>query len=126
MRRAIIVLAAVLALAWPAQAQPPAYRFLHSDDPVADANAYLLTLLAADPQVRAALAAEPDLQALRTRLGDSRAAAISALAASMILPSSLAAMPRSASTAPSRAIGSRARASATSSSGRHAAASVEV
>ena len=38
-------------------------------------------------------------------------AAISAFASSMILPSSLGSMPRSASTAPSRAIGSRARAS---------------
>jgi DUF218 domain len=78
MRAAIVAILAVLALAAPAQAQSPNYRFLHSDDPVADANAYLLTLLAADPQARAALAAEPDLPALRVRLGDARAAMLKA------------------------------------------------
>src|SRR5579859_1422433 len=78
MRAAVVAILAVLALAAPAapaRAQSPAYRFAHSDDPVADANAYLLTLLAADPQARGALAADPDLQAIRARLGDSRAAA---------------------------------------------------
>jgi len=78
MRAAVVAILAVLALAAPAapaRAQSPAYRFAHSDDPVADANAYLLTLLVADPQARGALAADPDLQAIRARLGDSRAAA---------------------------------------------------
>ncbi|THD60693.1 YdcF family protein [Phenylobacterium sp.] len=78
MRAAVVAILALMALAAPAQAQSPAYRFLHSDDPVADANAYLLTLLAADPQARAALAADPDLAALHARLTEARAAAIKA------------------------------------------------
>jgi len=78
MRAAVIAILAVLAFTTPAQAQSPAYRFLHSDDPVADANAYLLTLLAADPQARSALAADPDLQALRVRLTDTRPGLIKA------------------------------------------------
>jgi hypothetical protein len=76
MRAAVIAFLAVVALAAPAQAQSPTYRFVHSDDPVADANAYLLTLLAADPQARAALAAAPDLQALHARLTDARTATL--------------------------------------------------
>jgi hypothetical protein len=75
MRAAVLAILAVVALSAPAQAQSPTYRFLRSDDPVADANAYLLTLLAADPQSRTALAADPDLQAIHARLADTRAAA---------------------------------------------------
>jgi hypothetical protein len=78
MRATVIATLAVLALAATAQAQSPTYRFVRSDDPVADANAYLLTLLAADPQARAALGADPGLQALQARLADSRAAALKA------------------------------------------------
>lgn len=52
-----------------ALAQSSAYRFTHSDDPVLDANAYLLTLLAADPQAREALAHDPAVVAVAARLG---------------------------------------------------------
>ena len=77
MRTVVVAILAVLALfAPPAWAQSPTYRFVRSDNPVADANAYLLTLLAADPQARAALAAAPELQALRMRLAASRAAVV--------------------------------------------------
>ncbi|MBS0362664.1 MAG: YdcF family protein [Proteobacteria bacterium] len=68
-----IVLALALCLGGPALAQSPTYRFAHSDDPVADADAYLLTLLAADPQARAAVRADPGLQALGRRLDTTRA-----------------------------------------------------
>lgn len=75
MRAAVVAILAALAFGVAdARAQSPAYRFVHSDNPVADANAYLLTLLDVDPKARAALAAEPDLQAIRTRLGETRAA----------------------------------------------------
>ncbi|HEX3366622.1 YdcF family protein [Phenylobacterium sp.] len=86
MRAAVVAILAVFVLAAPAEAQSPAYRFLHSDDPVADANAYLLTLLAADPQARSALAADPDLQALHARLSDTRAVAIKACRAQPACP----------------------------------------
>ena len=71
MRKAIMF-AMMLALASPAAAQSPAYRFRHGDNPVADADAYLLTLVAADPRMRAAVAADPDLKALGQRLTASR------------------------------------------------------
>jgi hypothetical protein len=78
MRWTVLAVAMGLALSGPALAQSPAYRFLHSDDPVADANAYLLTLLAADPQARSALAADPDMLAIHARLADTRTAVIKA------------------------------------------------
>jgi hypothetical protein len=71
----------VLALSLTASAawgQSASYRFTHSDDPVADRNAYLLTLLEADPAVRRALAAEPALQALGHRLSETRVAVMAA------------------------------------------------
>ena len=57
-----------------AEAQSPAYRFVRSDDPVLDANAYLLTLIAADPAARAAVAADPGVQSVARRLAETRAA----------------------------------------------------
>ena len=77
MRKAIMF-AMMLALASPAAAQSPAYRFRHGDNPVADADAYLLTLVAADPRMRAAVAADPDLKALGQRLTASRDAVLKA------------------------------------------------
>lgn len=80
-----------LAIAPPAVAQPgpgpsPAYRFKHSDDPVMDAGAYLLTLLSADPQARAAVAADPDLAAIAARLKATREALIPACRTSSACP----------------------------------------
>ncbi|MGZ3402439.1 MAG: YdcF family protein [Phenylobacterium sp.] len=75
MRKVIIgVAAALLLAALPARAQSPSYRFVHSDDPVLDANAYLLTLIAADPPARAALAADPAMVAIGQRLAATRTA----------------------------------------------------
>jgi hypothetical protein len=62
-------------MAW---AQAPGYRFAHSDDPVADHNAYLLTLLASDPAARRAVAAEPALQQLWARLAGTRGEVLAA------------------------------------------------
>ena len=84
--RILVVLAMALALSGAAFAQSPAYRFVHSDNPVADADAYLLTLLAADPQSRAALAADPDLAALGARLAASRDAVAKACRAQPSCP----------------------------------------
>ncbi len=81
-----ILFVLALSLASPAAAQSPAYRFAHSDDPVADADAYLLTLLAADPQARRAVAADPDLKALGQRLADTRAALTKSCRASPTCP----------------------------------------
>ncbi|MBS0333315.1 MAG: YdcF family protein [Proteobacteria bacterium] len=67
-----IVLALALIVAGPALAQSPGYRFAHTDNPVADADAYLLTLLAADPRARTAVAADPALSALGRRLAATR------------------------------------------------------
>ena len=66
--------ATALILVAPAQAQSTSYRALHSDDPVADANAYLLTLIAADPAARAAVNGDPAIQGIGRRLADTRTA----------------------------------------------------
>jgi hypothetical protein len=78
MRGWIVGLVAAVSLAagfaGPALAQSPAYRFVHSDDPVLDANAYLISLIAADPAARAAVAADPGVQGVGRRLAETRAA----------------------------------------------------
>ena len=73
MRKAMLLVLA-LCLSGPVRAQTPTYQFIHSDNPLADANAYMLTLLAADPHGPAALVADPDLKALSQRLSASREA----------------------------------------------------
>ncbi len=62
-----------LVLTATALAQNPSYRFLRSDDPVADADAYLLTLLSRVPEAREALKNVRELQAIGQRLATSRA-----------------------------------------------------
>lgn len=76
MRRVLAAIVAVAALAagGAAQAQSAAYRFQHSDDPVRDRGAYLLTLIEADPAAQKALAASAPLQAIGQRLTAERAA----------------------------------------------------
>jgi hypothetical protein len=75
MRGMIVGLAAVwLLAAAPALAQSPSYQFVHSDDPVLDANAYLLTLIAANPAARASVAADPTIVTVGQRLTATRAA----------------------------------------------------
>jgi hypothetical protein len=53
-------------------AQSPTYRFLSSDDTLQDRNAYLLTLIAADPAARNALKADSDFQAIAARVAKTR------------------------------------------------------
>ena len=61
-----------LAIAAPALAQSPTYRFVHSDDPVLDANAYLLTLIAADPAAPKVLRENPAIGLIGDRLAETR------------------------------------------------------
>jgi hypothetical protein len=88
MRWIVVLVLAAIGLATPpaAQAQSAAYRFQHSDDPVLDADAYLLTLLGADPQAKTALAADPDIAALARRLAATRTAVIAACRTSATCP----------------------------------------
>ncbi len=72
-RTAIAVLVMICCMASSARTQSPSYHFIHSDDPVLDANAYLLTLLSADPDARRATASDAKLTALRERLSQTRA-----------------------------------------------------
>ncbi|THD61545.1 YdcF family protein [Phenylobacterium sp.] len=85
---ASVALGAAVSLAAPpaALAQSPGYRFQHSDDPVLDADAYLLTLIGADQQAKAAVAADPNLAALAQRLAATRAAVLSACRTSAACP----------------------------------------
>ena len=72
MRRLGLGLAVSLAIAGSGWAQSASYRFAHSDDPVADRNAYLLTLLETDPAASRALAGDPNLKGLGARLAETR------------------------------------------------------
>ena len=73
MRGMIVGLAAALSLVAPcAFAQSPPYRFVRSDDPVLDANAYLLTLIAADPAARKAVTENPAVAFVGLRLAETR------------------------------------------------------
>lgn len=78
--RAVVLIVAALALvvAAPAAAQSPAYRFVHGDYPTQDRDAYLLTLIAAEPAAAKAVANDPDLEAIAGRLGETRAAVLAA------------------------------------------------
>ena len=73
MRGWILGLAAALTLAAPAWAQSPTYHFIHSDDPVLDANAYLLTLIAADPAALKVMRENPAIGLIGDRLAQTRA-----------------------------------------------------
>jgi hypothetical protein len=75
MRWRVLALAAAALLVCAAQgawAQSAAYRFVRGDDPAADANAYLLTLIEADPEARRAAAADAELAAIGRRLTETR------------------------------------------------------
>ncbi|WP_372787092.1 YdcF family protein [Phenylobacterium sp.] len=81
------VLAALLVCAGSAAwAQSPAYRFVRSDDPAADANAYLLTLIAADPEALRAAAGDAALAAIGRRLVESRSAVQASCRATSVCP----------------------------------------
>ena len=79
LRRVALAIAAIVAFTpWPAAAQSPAYRFVHGDYPTQDRDAYLLTLIAADPAAARAVANDPALGAIAARLGETRAVVLSA------------------------------------------------
>jgi hypothetical protein len=63
----LILASFVLLSAGTAQAQSARYRFVSRGDVVQDKNFYLLTVLSSEPGARAALAADPVLQAERDR-----------------------------------------------------------
>lgn len=63
----LILVGFVLLSAGTAQAQSARYRFVSRGDVIQDKNFYLLTVLSSEPQARAALAADPVLQAERDR-----------------------------------------------------------
>jgi len=73
-----LLFGALCAVNFTASAQSVDYRFVRSDDPVADRNAYVLTLIMADPVVRKALAQQADLTKIGQRLDTTRKSVIAA------------------------------------------------
>jgi hypothetical protein len=75
--RTITFVLALLSCSLGARAQSRTYRFLRSEDPVQDRNAYLLTLLEMDPAARAAISHDAALQEIGRRLTKTRDAVFS-------------------------------------------------
>ena len=87
MRATIAGLIVGLSLATaPALAQSPSYRFVHSDDPVLDANAYLLTLIAADPAALKVMRENPAIGLIGDRLAETRQSLLKACRAGPACP----------------------------------------